>query len=60
MEEDMKELNNTEDMAEDRKQWVQLISHPTLRSGKLGTLNKDGDEVSLLKSFDCPSCRIQL
>ena len=29
VEEDMSKLNITEDMAEDRKQWRQLISHPT-------------------------------
>ena len=29
MEEDMRKLNITEDMAEDRKQWRQLISYPT-------------------------------
>ena len=29
VEEDMKKLNITEDMAEDRKQWNQLISRPT-------------------------------
>ena len=34
--------NITEDMAEDRKQWRQLISHH--RSGKLETINKDDDE----------------
>ena len=28
-EEDMRKLNITEDMAEDRKQWRQLISRPT-------------------------------
>ena len=32
-EEDMRKLNITEDMAEDRKQWRQLISHPTPRVG---------------------------
>ena len=30
VEEDMSKLNVTEDMEEDRKQWRQLISHPTL------------------------------
>ena len=29
MEEDTRKLNITEDMAEDRKQWRQLISRPT-------------------------------
>ena len=29
VEEDMRKQNITEDMAEDRKQWRQLISHPT-------------------------------
>ena len=29
VEEDMRKLNNTEDMAEGRKQWKQLILHPT-------------------------------
>ena len=29
LEEDMRNLNITEDMAEDRKQWRQLISRPT-------------------------------
>ena len=29
VEEDMKKLNITEDKAADRKQWRQLISHPT-------------------------------
>ena len=29
VEENMRKLNITEDMAEDRKQWRQLISHPT-------------------------------
>ena len=29
VEEDMRKLNITEDMAEGRKQWRQLISHPT-------------------------------
>ena len=29
VEEDISKLNITEDMAEDRKQWRQLISHPT-------------------------------
>ena len=29
VEEDMRKLNITEDMAEDRKQWRQLISCPT-------------------------------
>ena len=29
VEEDMRKLNITEDMAEDRKQWKQLISRPT-------------------------------
>ena len=33
VEEDMRKLNITEDMAEDRKQWRQLISHPTPRVG---------------------------
>ena len=35
VEEDMK-LNSTEDMAEDRKQWRQLISHPTPGMRNLG------------------------
>ena len=29
VEEDMRKLNITEDMAEDRQQWRQLISRPT-------------------------------
>ena len=29
VEEDMRKLNITEDMAEDRKRWRQLMSHPT-------------------------------
>ena len=33
VEEDMRKLIITEDMAEDRKQWRQLILHPTLRLG---------------------------
>ena len=53
MEEDMKKLNITEDMAEDIKQWRQLISRPTPISGKLGKLNgeeedDDDDEPSAL------------
>ena len=40
VEEDIRKLNITEYMAEDRKQWRQLItSNP--RSGKLGTVNED-------------------
>ena len=34
VEEDIRKLNIMEDMAEDRKQWRQLISRPTPRSGK--------------------------
>ena len=33
VEEDMRKLNITEDMAEDRKQWRQLISRPTPKEG---------------------------
>ena len=33
VEEDMKKLNITEDMAEDRQQWGRLISCPTPRVG---------------------------
>ena len=32
-EEDTRKLNITEDMAEDRKEWRQLISHPTPGAG---------------------------
>ena len=32
-EEHMRKLNIKEDMAEDRKKWRQLISHPTSRLG---------------------------
>ena len=42
MEEDMRMLNITEDVAEDRKQWRQLMSNA--RSGKLGMLNDDDDD----------------
>ena len=37
----MRKLNITEDMADNRHQWRQLISS---LSGKLGTLNEDGDD----------------
>ena len=36
VEEDMRKLNITEDMAEDRKQWRQLISHQTPGVGNSG------------------------
>ena len=44
MEEDMRKLNITEDVSEDRKQW-RYITHITSnpRSGKLGTINEDDD-----------------
>ena len=38
MEEGMRKLNITEDMAENRKQWKQL------RSGKLGAINEDDND----------------
>ena len=47
VEEDMRKLNITEDVAEDRKQWRQLThitSNP--RSGKLGKLNENDDKNS--------------
>ena len=44
VEEDMKKLNFTEDMAEDRKLWRQLISCPPPASEKLGTLNDNDDD----------------
>ena len=40
----MTKINITEDMAEDRKQWRQLISHPTPGVGKLGMINEDDDD----------------
>ena len=51
LEEDMRKLNITEDMTEDRKQWKQLISSPTpcsvlMHHGtdfRIGTLNEDDD-----------------
>ena len=44
MEEDMRMLNITEDMAEDRKKVkaTHIMSNP--RSGKLGTVNEDNDD----------------
>ena len=42
VEEDMRKLNITEDMAEDRKLWMKLISRPT--PGKLGTVNKEEED----------------
>ena len=39
----MRKLNITEDMAEDRKQWRQLISCLTPGVGNLGTVNEDDD-----------------
>ena len=44
MEEYMKKLNITEDMAEDRKQLEATHITSNLRSGKLGTFNKDDDD----------------
>ena len=37
VEEDVRKLNITEDMAEDRKQRRRFISRPTPKSGQLGT-----------------------
>ena len=44
VEEDMRKLNITEDMAEDRKkvEVTHITSNP--RKGKLGTLNEDDDD----------------
>ena len=50
VEEDMRKLNVTEDMAEDRKQWRQLVSLP-IRSGKLGTLNENHDDFIFFSWF---------
>ena len=45
VEEDMTKINITEDMAEDRKQWRQLICiMSNARSGKPWTLNKDDND----------------
>mgnify|MGYP001793265717 CR=1 FL=1 len=54
VEEDMRKLNITEDMAEDRKQWRQLISRPTPGEGKLGTVNEedDNDDVCCNNKFN--------
>ena len=38
VEEDMRKLNITENLAQDRQQWRQLTSNP--RSEKLGTINE--------------------
>ena len=40
-EENMRKLNITEDMAEDIKQWRQLISPPAPGVGNVGMLNND-------------------
>ena len=48
LEEDMWKLNITEDMAEDRKHWRQLIFKSNPRSGKLGTLTEDDDDDQCL------------
>ena len=42
VEEDMRKLNITGDMAEDRKQWKQLLSCPTTGVG-LETVKEDDD-----------------
>ena len=47
MEEDMRKLNITEDIAEDRKQWRQLISSPTPGVGNY--VNEDDVDD------DCPA-----
>ena len=36
VEKDMRKLNVTEDMAENRKQWMQLVSQPTPGVGNYG------------------------
>ena len=44
VEEDMRKLNITEDMAENRKQWKQLISTPTQGVVNEGDGDCDGDD----------------
>ena len=55
MEEDTRKLNVTKVMAEDRKQWRQLISRrtPGPRSEKLGTVNDDDGDDNIQNTGTC-------